>query len=68
LIELLPGLTELRVFDNSEEGDPQKGQAPAPKLLLHLRDGKVVSLSRLQAVPSWAKPILQAALRQAEKH
>jgi predicted ABC-type ATPase len=67
LIELLPGLTELRVFDNSEEGDPQKGQTPVPKLLLHMRDGKIVSLYDLHALPSWAKAILQTAIRQAGK-
>jgi predicted ABC-type ATPase len=62
LIELLPKLTELKVFDNSEEGDPQKGHSPAPKLLLHMKAGKVVRLIDLPAVPSWAKPILQAAI------
>jgi len=67
LIELLPELTELRVFDNSEEGDPEKGQTPVPKLLLHMREGKTVSLYDLHAVPSWAKAILQAAIRQAAK-
>jgi predicted ABC-type ATPase len=67
LIELLPGLTELRVFDNSEEGDPQKGQTPVPKLLLHMREGKIVTLYDLHAVPSWAKAILQTAIRQPGK-
>jgi predicted ABC-type ATPase len=67
LIELLPGLTELRVFDNSEEGDPQKGQTPVPKLLLRMREGKIVSLYDLHAVPSWAKAILQTAIRRAGK-
>jgi predicted ABC-type ATPase len=67
LIELLPGLTELRVFDNSEEGDPQKGQTPEPKLLLHMREGKIVTLYDLHAVPSWAKAILQTAIRQLGK-
>jgi predicted ABC-type ATPase len=67
LIELLPELTELRVFDNSEEGDPEKGQTPVPKLLLHMREGKTVSLYDLHAVPSWAKAILQTAIRQAAK-
>ena len=67
LIELLPGLTELRVFDNSEEGDPQKGLTPVLKLLLHMREGKILSLFDLRAVPSWAKAILQTAIRQAGK-
>lgn len=62
LIALLPHLAELRVFDNSEEGDPQKGQAPSPKLLLHMKWTKIVSSADLPLVPSWAKPILQAAI------
>jgi predicted ABC-type ATPase len=67
LIELLPNLAELRVFDNTEEGDPQKGQTPAPKLLLHQKEGKIVSLYDLRLVPQWAKPILQAAIEEAKE-
>jgi predicted ABC-type ATPase len=62
LIELLPHLAELRVFDNTEEGDPQKGQAPSPKLLLHMKRGKIVNSADFPLVPPWAKPILQAAI------
>lgn len=67
LIELLPNLAELRVFDNTEEGDPQKGQTPAPKLLLDQKGGKIVSLYDLRLVPQWAKPILQAAIERAKE-
>jgi predicted ABC-type ATPase len=63
LIVLLPTLTELRLFDNSVEGDPAAGRLPAPKLLLHWKRGKVVSLCDLRSVPDWAKPIVQAALQ-----
>jgi predicted ABC-type ATPase len=65
LIELLPRLIELKVFDNTEEGDPQKGKSPAPKLLLHQKAGKTVSLCDLRLVPQWAKPIIQAAMETA---
>lgn len=67
LIELLPHLAELKVFDNTEEGDPQKGQAPSPKLLLHMKWGKIVSSSDLHLVPPWAKPILLAAIELSGK-
>ena len=67
LIELMPHLAELKVFDNTEEGDPQKGQAPSPKLLLHMKWGKIVSSSDLSLVPPWAKPILQAAIEFSGK-
>ncbi len=67
LIELMPKLTELKLFDNSEEGDPQAGQSPAPKLLLHMRHGKIMSLYELHSVPSWAKPIVQAAIRLSQE-
>jgi predicted ABC-type ATPase len=67
LIELLPKLTELKVFDNSEEGDPQSGKAPAPKLLLHMKQGKIAVLYDLHSVPPWAKPILQVAIQLNER-
>jgi len=47
VIELLPHLAELRVFDNTEEGDPQKWQAPSPRRLLHMKWGKIVSSVQL---------------------
>jgi predicted ABC-type ATPase len=61
LLELLPKLAELKLFDNTAEGDPQKGQAPEPKLLLHFVRGRIVSSYDLLQMPEWAKPILQAA-------
>ena len=35
LIDLLPHLAELRVYDNSLEASPHGGQAPRPRLVLH---------------------------------
>ncbi len=67
LIELQANLTELKVFDNTEEGDPQKGQTPAPKLLLHQKERRIVSLCDLRSVPKWAKPILQTAIATDKK-
>ena len=67
LIELMPALSELKVFDNSKEGDPQKGQAPSPKLLLHMNRGKIVEAYDLRQIPQWAKPILQAAIESSTK-
>ena len=51
LIHLLPRLTELRVYDNSEEADPHTSVAPEPKLVLHLVRGKVVSSCYLTLTP-----------------
>lgn len=67
LIHLLPKLTELRVYDNSEEADPHTGVAPKPKLVLHLVRGKVVSSCDLTLTPEWAKPVLAAAMVTAGK-
>jgi predicted ABC-type ATPase len=61
LLGLLPKLAELKLFDNTAEGDPEKGQSPEPKLLLHLLHGRIVSSYDLLQMPEWAKPILQAA-------
>ena len=63
LLDLMPKLTELRVFDNSEEGDPRKGIAPQPRLLLHIDRGKIKDLCDLTTAPEWAKPILATALK-----
>lgn len=63
LVRLIPELTELRVYDNSEEDDPNAGLPPEPKLLLHTAYGKILEVSDLPATPEWAKPILAAAIR-----
>ena len=63
LIRLMSRLTELKVFDNSAEGDPDAGIAPAPQLLLHWRAGKVAATAELVETPEWAKPIVAAALK-----
>lgn len=64
LVRLLPGLTELLVYDNSREGDPHAGITPAPQLILHLERVRVMRVCELALVPEWAKPILAAALRR----
>ena len=66
LIELQPYLTELKVFGDTEDGDPQNGQAPAPKLLLHQKERNTVSLCDLPYLPQWAKPIVQSAKNMAK--
>ena len=75
LIELLPHLAELRVYDNSADADPHKGQAPKPQLLLHWRQtgagsahpqASVLAPATPQALadmPDWAKPVVMAALK-----
>lgn len=64
LIRLLPKLTELRLYDNSEEMNPARGIAPEPLLILHAVDGAVRETREMSAVPGWAKPIFMAALQQ----
>lgn len=63
LIELMPHLSELRVFDNS--ADVAVGHPIAtPVLVLHVRAREVtfpVALDDLQRTPQWAKPIVKAA-------
>jgi predicted ABC-type ATPase len=65
LVDLMPKLTELRVFDNSEEGDPRDGIAPRAALLLHMDRGKIVEMCDLKETPQWAKPILLTAMKFA---
>lgn len=66
VIHLLGKLTELRVYDNSQEADPEEGDAPAPTLILRTERGTVVDVVALETVPEWAKPIVAAALGLSE--
>ena len=63
LIELMPGLTELRVYDNSFEADPHAGRAPRPTLILHLAKGRIVEMLDLAETPQWAKALVAAAVK-----
>lgn len=69
LVRLLPLLAELRVYDNSADGDPKAGQPPQPRLLLHWQGGHIgghiaaPAVQDLAATPDWAKPIIAAALK-----
>jgi predicted ABC-type ATPase len=63
LVQLLPLLTELRVYDNSADADPAAGQPPQPTLVLHMEGGRIIGPPDLSSTPSWAKPIVAAALK-----
>jgi len=66
LIELLPLLTSLQVYDNSAEADPVAGVAPTPLLVLELQHGAIVNSPDLTRTPEWAKPIVAAALKTTQ--
>jgi len=63
LIDLLPRITALRIYDNSADGDPAAGKIPKPKLVLHMENGKILNPRHLKNTPNWAKPIVAAALK-----
>ena len=63
LIDLLPRITALRLYDNSAEGDPAAGKLPKPKLVLRMENGKILNPRDLKNTPDWAKPIVAAALK-----
>ncbi len=69
LIDLLPHLTELRLYDNSHEADPKQGQAPRPVLVLHWHREGTRSKATLgvapEQVPEWCKAVVMAALKLA---
>lgn len=65
LVQLLPSLGALRVFDDSDPADPEAGQVPRPRLVLHVEAGRVVGPEDLSNTPDWAKPIVAAALQQS---
>lgn len=62
LIRLVPRLTELKLFDNSDEVAVESSTLPEPLVLMHLRGDQVVDIA--EAIPEWAKPIVAAALRR----
>ena len=63
LIDLVPVLTELYVYDNSAEADPATGVPPQPVLLLHLLQGSIQAAADPASMPAWAKPIVMAAMK-----
>jgi predicted ABC-type ATPase len=63
LIRLLPSLSELWVYDNSKDADPDAGVAPEPRLVLHVRHGTVVGPRDLALTPEWAKAIVAAVMK-----
>ena len=63
LIELIPKLTRLRVLDNSFQADPEEGKIPSPVLVLHMEGGKIIGPPDLTHTPTWAKPIVAAAIK-----
>src|SRR4029453_9727755 len=63
LIELMPRLTELRVFGNSSDADPHAGHAPQPNLIFHLAKGKILEMVELSKTPQWAKALVAAAVK-----
>lgn len=67
LIELMPHLTALRVYDNSADADPATGKTPKPKLVLHVVRGKLRNLRDLKYTPEWAKPIVATALKLQQR-
>jgi predicted ABC-type ATPase len=67
LIDLLPFLHALRIFDNCAEADPASGQTPKPILILSMERGKILEPKDLTHTPIWAKPIVAAALKVTSK-
>ena len=63
LIRLIPHVTDLRVYDNSAEGDPGAGKPPQPRLILSIEERRLTfpGSDRLGDTPQWAKPIVFAA-------
>jgi len=67
LIQLLPALSRLQVFDNSASTEPGEKIAD-PTLVLDMKDGQVLVPQRLDhasmaAVPHWARPIVEACIQ-----
>lgn len=62
LVALLPRLTELVVYDNSVERDPDRDEEPVPVRLLGMSNGRILFVAPKERIPSWAHPIVAAAI------
>ena len=67
LIQLLPALSRLQVFDNSANAESGE-EIPDLTLVLDMKDGQVIVPQRLDqasmgAVPQWARPIVEACIQ-----
>jgi predicted ABC-type ATPase len=63
LIQLMPILTALKVYDNSDHAELEAGEPPLPRLVLHLEAGRILGPEDLSKTPGWAKPIVAAAIQ-----
>lgn len=61
MADLVSVVDEVRVFDNSL--DSTDGAPPMVQSVIHVRGGVVVEMMDLNDVPSWAQPIVAAAMR-----
>ena len=67
LIGLMPHLTGLQIFDNSSDATPD-GVIPDPVLVLRALEGELQypdpgDAGELAKTPTWARPLVEAALR-----
>lgn len=62
LVALLPRLTELTVYDNSAERDPNRGEEPTPLVLLRMANGRISYIAPQVLIPRWARAIVAAAI------
>ncbi|CAN5853822.1 hypothetical protein BH11GEM2_BH11GEM2_35690 [soil metagenome] len=62
LIEVLPRLSSLDLYDNSIESPPEQAR-PELRPLLRMEDGKIVYLDPPLSIPDWAKPVVMAAMK-----
>lgn len=65
LLKLMPHLMDLQVFDNSFSADPRHGSPPRPALVLKVAERRLiypVTALDLKKTPTWAKPLVAAAV------
>ena len=56
------GRAELKLFDNSHEADPARGEIPGPVLVLHTVGGRILGPRDLRKTPEWAKKFEDAGV------
>jgi len=59
-------LLERAIRERLDRGGPRGQRAQTPRLLLHVKNGKIVGPGDLSQTPDWAKPIVAAAIQSTQ--
>jgi len=63
LVQLIPHIYELRLWDNSSRVEVEANERPLPCSILHCRQGQILEMLDIEEIPGWAKPIAMSVIK-----